>query len=62
MEAAIAQLPVQFTIGDVERLCPSVSRDMVRAILKSLRRQKRLTIQKRGRYAIWRKLGNDPPN
>jgi Fic family protein len=62
VEAAIAQLPDQFTIGDVERLCPSVSRDMVRAILKTLRRERRLTIQKRGRYAIWRKLGNNLSN
>jgi Fic family protein len=60
VEAAIAQLPDQFSIGDLERLCPSVSRDMVRTILKSLRRQRRLTIQKRGRYAIWRKLGKMP--
>lgn len=44
----------EFSIGDVERLCPAVSRDMVRTILNSLRCQKRLTVQKRGRYSIWR--------
>jgi Fic family protein len=58
VEAAIAELSEQFSISDVERLCPSVSRDMVRTVLNSLRRQKRLTVEKRGRYAIWRKLGN----
>ena len=58
VEAAIAELPEQFSISDVERLCPSVSRDMVRTVLNSLRRQKRLTVEKRGRYAVWRKLGN----
>jgi hypothetical protein len=56
VEAAIRQLPGRFTITELERLCPAVSRDMVRTILNSLRRQNRLTVEKRGRYAVWRKL------
>lgn len=55
-------LSEEFSIGDVERLCPAVSRDMVRTILNFLRSQKRLTVQKRGRYAVWRKLGNEGRN
>ncbi|MBI4536782.1 MAG: hypothetical protein HY712_02360 [candidate division NC10 bacterium] len=59
VEAAIQQLPERFTIAEVERLCPSVSRDMVRTVLNSMRRKIRLPVEKRGRYAIWRKLGNN---
>ena len=62
VEAAIQQLPERFTIAEVERLCPSVSRDMVRKVLSSLRHQNRVTVEKHGRNAVWRKLGNKQPN
>lgn len=49
-------IPSPFTIGDVERLCPSVSRDTIRAVMSRWRRAGQLEILGRGRDARWRRL------
>ena len=53
--AAISGLPNRFTLVDVERVCPGVSRDMVRKILKDMQKQQTITCSGRGPGAIWEK-------
>lgn len=53
--AAINGLPNRFTLVDVERVCPGVSRDMVRKILKDMQKQQTITCSGRGPGAIWEK-------
>jgi len=53
--AAIRALPLRFTLVDVERVCPGVSRDMVRKILKDMQKQHTVTCSGRGPGAIWGK-------
>jgi hypothetical protein len=47
-------------ISDIERLCPSVSRDMIRVILNRLRKDGYITSKGTGRGALWEKCGNKP--
>ncbi|HEU4369278.1 MAG TPA: Fic family protein [Methylomirabilota bacterium] len=45
-----------FGIADVERLCPSVSRETIRLVMNRWRRAGRLEIIARGRDAKWRRV------
>jgi len=58
IHAAIDSFPGDFTLANIERACPGVSRDMVRRVLKELRRAGRVTCLGRGPGAAWRKKGN----
>jgi len=53
---ALENVPSPFGIADVERLCPSVSRDMIRVVMNRWRKEGRLEILGRGRDARWRRL------
>jgi Fic family protein len=53
---ALEHVPSPFGIADVERLCPNVSRDMVRVVMNRWREEGRLEILGRGRDARWRRL------
>jgi hypothetical protein len=53
----LEQLPGDFTLTDLERACPGVSRDMVRRVLMDLRRSGEVTCLGRGLGAAWRKKG-----
>lgn len=57
VEAAIDGLSGDFTLGDLERTCPGVSRDMIRRVLFELRRRRKVTCVQRGPGSIWRKTG-----
>ena len=46
--AAIDAFPGDFTLTDPERICPGVSRDMVRRVLMDLRRSGKVTCFDRG--------------
>lgn len=59
VEETIDNLPATFSISDIERLCPSVSRDMIRVILNRLRRKGHLSCKGTGRGALWEKRGNN---
>lgn len=61
VEEVIKNLPTTFGISDIERLCPSVSRDMIRVILNHLRKGGFLTCKGTGRGALWEKRGNKLP-
>jgi Fic family protein len=55
---AIAQLPELFAIADIIRLCPGVSRPMIRVILENLRNKGRIETIGTGRGAKWKKRDN----
>lgn len=61
IEQAIERLPLTFSISDLERACPSVSRDMIRVVLNRLRKEGRLLCKGTGRKALWEKRGNKQP-
>jgi hypothetical protein len=54
--AAVEHLPDGFRIADLERVCPTVTRDMLRVVLNKLKKEKRLRCEGRGPTAVWRKL------
>ena len=53
--AAIEAFPGQFTLADLERACPGVSRDMIRRVLRDLQKAGRVICLGRGPGAPWRK-------
>ncbi|MFA6241386.1 MAG: Fic family protein, partial [Candidatus Hydrogenedentales bacterium] len=55
---AIDQSAGPFRIGDIQRLCPSVSIDMIRRVLKDLRSQGKAECLGRGQDAQWQRIGN----
>ncbi len=55
---AVDRFPGEFTLGDVERACPGVSRDMVRRVLRQLQSSRKVECLGRGPGAAWRKEGN----
>lgn len=57
IEAAIRSLKSGFTVSDLERTCPSVSRDMIRRVLHNLKKKKRVECLGRGPGATWRQKG-----
>ena len=54
---AIGLLPDQFTLVQVESVCPGVSRDMIRKVLGRQRRDHKIECIGRGPGAVWRKRG-----
>lgn len=56
VEAAIDAFAGLFGLAELERACPAVSRDMVRQVLKELRRKKAVECSGRGPAARWRRL------
>jgi len=55
---AIKSFEGKFTLSDLERACPGVSRDMVRRVLKDLRAEGNLKCIGKGPGAPWIKKGN----
>ena len=49
----LANVPSPFGISDVQRLCPNVSRDMIRVVMNRWRKEGRLKAIGRGRDAQW---------
>jgi len=45
----------EFTLGDIERECPSVSRDMIKVIFKKLKKRKKIKCLGKGKSAKWKK-------
>ena len=52
----IDDLPTEFSIGDVVKLCPGTSRPMIRHVLESFRKDGKLMSLGTGRSAKWQKL------
>ena len=55
VEQAIETISGEFGITDLERLCPGVSRDMIRRLLRDLKTAGRIECLGRGPGAKWRK-------
>lgn len=47
----------KFTISDIERFCPGVSRDMIRIVFRRLQKEKRITCLGKGQSAKWKRIG-----
>jgi hypothetical protein len=47
-----------FTVADIEKKCPAVSRDMIRTVLKAMRKDGVVECIGRGPGALWKKKGN----
>jgi len=58
IEAAIDTFVGEFTLTDLERACPGVSRDMIRRVLRELRKAGKVECLGRGPGAPWRRKGN----
>jgi Fic family protein len=57
LQAAIKAMPREFSVSELEKACPGISRDMVRRVLRRLRKEGKLEILGTGRGARWRKRG-----
>jgi Fic family protein len=57
IEAAIKSFPGEFSLNDLERVCPAVSRDMVRRVLRDLQNAGKVECLARGPGAHWRRKG-----
>lgn len=57
LQAAIKAMPREFSVSELEKACPGVSRDMVRRVLRKLRKEGKLESLGTGRGARWRKRG-----
>jgi Fic family protein len=55
VESAINSFPGEFTLSELERACPGVSREMMRRVLKQLQKAGRVECQGRGPAARWQK-------
>lgn len=55
VEHAIETTAGEFAITDIERLCPGVSRDMIRLLLRDMKAAKKVECLGRGPGAKWRK-------
>lgn len=55
VDEAIARAPGYFTLADLERACPGVSRDMVRRVLRDRAREGKVECVGRGPGARWRR-------
>lgn len=58
VQAAVDAFPRDFSLADLERACPGVSRDMVRRVLRQLQGAGQVSCLGRGPSARWRKKGN----
>ena len=56
VEVALASLSGPFGIADVERLCPNVSREMIRRVMNRWRKTGKLVMLARGREARWQRV------
>ena len=52
---AVAQLPDAFSVAEVQRACPGVSRPTIKLALRQLREEGAIEVTRQGRGAMWRK-------
>ena len=55
---AIHDIGRDFTVADIEKECPAVSRDMIRTVLKSMQKAGKVECIGRGPGALWKRKGN----
>lgn len=47
----------EFSISDIEKLCPGISRDMLKVVFRQLQKDKRITCLGKGQSAKWKRIG-----
>lgn len=47
----------EFSISDLEQACPSISRDMIRLILRQQKKDKKIVCLGKGKSARWKRIG-----
>ena len=57
IEAAVSAFPGPFSLADLERACPGVSRDMARLVLRQLQKDGKVQCLGKGPGALWRRQG-----
>ena len=57
VESSVAGFQKEFTLSDLEKACPGVSRDMVRRVLRDLKQSRQVECIGRGPGALWKKKG-----
>ena len=55
--SAVGRSIGNFRIADIQRECPGVSLDLIRQVLKTMRKEKRVECLGRGQNAEWRRTG-----
>lgn len=60
VRSAVQRRASSFSISQLERDCPGVSRDMIRHVLRQMRDQGLLVTEGRGRGARWRRVEETP--
>lgn len=60
VRAQILKRNLPFSISDIEAACPGVSRDMVRLVLRAMKKEGLIEPTGKGRGAKWLSLTNDP--
>lgn len=56
---AILAIDKEFTVADIEKKCPAVSRDMIRTVLKAMQKNSVIECIGRGPGALWKKKGTN---
>ncbi len=46
-----------FSMSDIEKACPGVSRDMIRLVFRQLQKEKKITCLGKGQSAQWKRMG-----
>jgi Fic family protein len=54
---AIEEQVGEFSLSDIVRLCPAISKDLIRKVFKQLRKQKRIACLGKGQSARWKRIG-----
>jgi len=54
---AVNEQAGEFSMSDIERLCPAVSRDMIRIIFRQLQKEKKIICLGKGKSARWKRIG-----
>lgn len=57
---AVRHLPETFRMTDVEHVCPNVGRDMIRKVLRKLKKEGAVKVEGKGLAAVWREGGTIP--
>jgi len=57
IRGAVSATKGDFTVADVERACPGISRDMIRKVLGAMKKDGLVECMGRGPGAAWRKKG-----
>jgi Fic family protein len=54
---AISEQSGEFSMSEVERLCPAVSRDMIRMVFRQLQKKNKIVCLGKGKSAQWKRIG-----